>query len=114
MEQMEFITEHFGIKRYRSVAVVCAIYPDAHTVETHLYLKLASFCVHILIIVPFRVLILVKLTFRSSSYNLSKCLVRKIYHALAENMRNPASIQPRATIGLPVKRHSNGVSLAGR
>ena len=63
MEQMEFITEHFGIKRYRSVAAVCAIYPDAHTVETHLYLKLTSFCVHILIIVPFRVLILVKLTF---------------------------------------------------
>ena len=35
MEQMEFITEHFGIKRYRSVAAVCAIYPDAHTVETY-------------------------------------------------------------------------------
>ena len=63
MEQMEFITEHFGIKRYRSVAAVCAIYPDAHTVETYLYLKLTSFCVHILIIVLVRVLILVKLTF---------------------------------------------------
>ena len=60
MEQMEFITEHFGIKRYRSVAAVCAIYPDAHTVETHLYLKLTSFCVHILIIVLVRILILVK------------------------------------------------------
>ena len=63
MEQMESITEHFGIKRYRSVAAVCAIYPDAHTVETYLYLKLTSFCVHILIIVLVRVLILVKLTF---------------------------------------------------
>ena len=63
MEQMEFITEHFGIKRYRSVAAVCAIYPDAHTVETYLYLKLTSFCVHILIIVLVRALILVKLTF---------------------------------------------------
>ena len=63
MEQMEFITEHFGIKRYRSVAAVCAIYPDAHTVETYLYLKLTSFCVHILIIVLVRVLILVKLIF---------------------------------------------------
>ena len=40
MEQMDSITEHFGIKRYRSVAAVCAIYPDAQTVETHLYLKL--------------------------------------------------------------------------
>ena len=27
-------------------------------------------------------------------------------------MRNPASIQSRATIGPPVKRHSNGVLLA--
>ena len=53
----------FGIKRYRSVAAVCAIYPDAHTVETYLYLKLTSFCVHILIIVLVRVLVLVKLTF---------------------------------------------------
>ena len=39
MEQMDSITEYFGIKRYRSVAAVCAIYPDAQTVETHLYLK---------------------------------------------------------------------------
>ena len=54
MEQMEFITEHFGIKRCRLVAAVCAIYPDApHTVETYLYLKLTSFCVHILIISNF-------------------------------------------------------------
>ena len=54
MEQMNSITEHVGIKRYRSVAAVCAIYPDAQTVETHLYLKLTSFCVNILIIVLFR------------------------------------------------------------
>ena len=60
MEQMDSINKHFGIKRYRSVTAVCAIYPDAQTVETHLYLKLTSFCVNILIIVLFRVLILVK------------------------------------------------------
>ena len=35
MKQMDSITEHFGIKRYRSVAAVCAIYPDAQTAETH-------------------------------------------------------------------------------
>ena len=40
MEQMDSITEHFGIKCYRSVAAVCAIYPDAQTAETHLYLKM--------------------------------------------------------------------------
>ena len=96
MELIDSITELFEIKRYRSVAAVCAIYPDAQTVETHLYLKLTSFSVNILIIVLFRVLILVKkhfgLHFRSSSYNLNKCLVRKIYNALAENTRNqPAS-----------------------
>ena len=56
MEQTDSITEHSGIKRYRSVAAVCAIYPDA---QTHLYLKLTSFCVNILIVL-FRVLILVK------------------------------------------------------
>ena len=100
MELIDSITELFEIKRNRSVAAVCAIYPDAQTVETHLYLKLTSFCVNILIIVLFRVLILVLilvkkhfgLHFRSSSYNLNKCLVRKIYNALAENTRNqPAS-----------------------
>ena len=57
MEQMDSITEHFGIKPYISVAAVCAIYPDAQTVETHLYLKLTSFYVNTLIIVLFRVLI---------------------------------------------------------
>ena len=57
---MDSSTEHLGIKRYRSVAAVCAIYPDAQTVETHLYLKLTSVCVNILIKVLFRVLILVK------------------------------------------------------
>ena len=46
---MDSITEHFGIKRYRSVAAVCAIYPDEQTVETHLYLKLTSVCVNTLI-----------------------------------------------------------------
>ena len=93
------------------------IYPDAQTVETHLYLKLTSFCVNILIIVLFRVLIgeinIADFNFHSS-YNFKKCLVRKIYHALAENIRNHASIQSCATIDQPVKRHSNGVSLAGR
>ena len=64
MGQMDSITKHFGIKRYRSVAAVCAIYPNAQTVETHLYLKLTSFCVNNLIIVLFRVLILTKLTFQ--------------------------------------------------
>ena len=39
MEQMDSITKHFGIKRYRSVAAVCAIYLDAQNVETHLYSK---------------------------------------------------------------------------
>ena len=33
---MDAITEHFGIKR----SAVCAIYPGAQKVETHLYLKL--------------------------------------------------------------------------
>ena len=47
---MDSIAEHFGIKRYRSVAAVCAIYPDAQTVETNLYLKLAPLCVNILIV----------------------------------------------------------------
>ena len=46
MEQMDSITKHFGIKRYRSVAAVCAIYLDAQNVETHLYSKLTSFCVN--------------------------------------------------------------------
>ena len=55
MEKMDSIAEHFGIKRYRSVAAVCAIYPDAQTAETHLYLKLTSFCVNILIVL-FRIL----------------------------------------------------------
>ena len=99
MELIDSINELFEIKRDRSVAAVCAIYPDAQTVETHLYLKLTSFCVNILIIVLFRVLILVLifkkhlgLHFCSSSYNLNKCLVRKIYNALAENTRDqPAS-----------------------
>ena len=50
MKQMDSIAEHFGIKRYRSVAAVCAIYPDAQTAETHLYLKLTPFCVNILIV----------------------------------------------------------------
>ena len=45
---MDSITEHFGIKRYRSVAAVCAIYPAAQTVESHLYLTLTSVCVNIL------------------------------------------------------------------
>ena len=40
MEQMDSITEHFGIKRYRSVAAVCGIYPDAQKVETHSYMYL--------------------------------------------------------------------------
>ena len=53
---------------YRPVAAVCAIYPAAQTVETHLYLKLTSFCVNILIIVLFRVLILVKSTFRTAIF----------------------------------------------
>ena len=53
------IAEHFGIKRYRSVTAVRAIYPDAQTAETHLYLKLTSFCVNILIVL-FRILILVQ------------------------------------------------------
>ena len=54
---MDSITEHFGIKRYRSVAAVCAVYPDGQTVETHLYLKLTLVCVNILIKILFRVLI---------------------------------------------------------
>ena len=58
MEQMDSLIEHFGLD-----AAVFAIYPDAgpdaQTVETHLYLKLTSFCVNILIIVLFRVLFLV-------------------------------------------------------
>ena len=66
MEQMDSITEHSSWdKTYRSVAAVCAIYLDAQTVETHL-LKLTSFCINIPIIVLFRVLILVKLTFRTA------------------------------------------------
>ena len=79
----------------------------------HLYLKLTSFCVNILIIVLFRVLIgeihISDFNFHSS-YNLEKCLVRKIYHALAENIRNHTSIQSCANIGPTVKLHSNGVS----
>ena len=120
MEQMDSITEHYWIKRYRSVAAVCALYPDAQTVETHLYLKLTSFYVNILIIhvVHFGSINISVCNFRSSSYNLNKCLVRKIYHALDENMRNPASNQSRATIGPPVnavlpigKRHGNTVTM---
>ena len=62
MEQMDSITKHFGIKRYRSVAAVCAIYLDAQNVETHLYLKLTSFCVNNLTHISLWVLILVKST----------------------------------------------------
>ena len=47
---MDSIAEHLGIKHYRSVATVCAIYPDAQTAETHLYLKLTPFCVNILLV----------------------------------------------------------------
>ena len=119
MEQIDSIPELFGIKRYRSVAAVCAIYPDAQIVETHLYLKLASFCVNILIIVLFRVVILVKKTisdcnFRSSSYNIKKVFGTENIPHIGRKHEEPASIQSRATIGPPVKRHSNGVSLAGR
>ena len=89
MEQMDSIAEHFGIKCYRSVAAVCAIYPDAQTSETHLYLKLTSFCVNILIVLLSSINIS-DCNFRSSSYNLNKCLV---------NMRKSASIQSRATVG---------------
>ena len=56
---MDSIAEHFGIKRYRSVAAVCAVYPDAQTAEPHLYLKLKSFRVNILIVL-FRILTLVQ------------------------------------------------------
>ena len=57
---MGSIAEHFGIKRYRSVAAICAIYLDAQTAETlNLYLKLTSFCVNILTVL-FRILILVQ------------------------------------------------------
>ena len=55
---MDSLIEHFGLN-----AAVFAIYPDAgpdaQTVETHLYLKLTSFCVNIIIIVLFRILFLV-------------------------------------------------------
>ena len=45
-----------------------------------------------------------------SSYNLEKCLVRKIYHALAENIRNHTSIHSCATIG----RRWNAIRMAFR
>ena len=116
MEQMDSITKHFGIERYRSVAAVCAIYLDAQNMETHLYSKLTSFCVNNLTHISlygcnFGLINSLDCNFRASSYNLNKCLVRIII--LAENIRNPASIQSHATIGPPVKHHSNGVSLAG-
>ena len=110
---MDSIAEHFGIKRYRSVAAVCAIYPDAQTAETHLYLKLTSFCVNILIVL-FRSINISDCNFRSSSYNLNKCLVRKIYQALAENMRNQASIQSRATVGPAFEWRFSGRPIVAR
>ena len=56
---MDSIAENFGVKRYRSVATVCAVYPDAQTAEPHLYLKLKSFRVNIRIVL-FRILTLVQ------------------------------------------------------
>ena len=37
MEQIDSIAEHFGIKRYRSIVAVCAIYPDAQTGDSFVF-----------------------------------------------------------------------------
>ena len=98
MEEMDSIAEHFGIKRNRSVAAVCAIYPDAQTAETRLHLKLTSFCVNILIVL-LRILILVQSTFRTAISTHQVIISIIVWYGKAENMRNPASIQSRATVG---------------
>ena len=95
---MDSIVEHFGIKRYRSVAAVCAIYPDAQTAETHKYLTLPSFCVNILIVL-FRILILVQKTFRTAISAHQVIISISVWYGKPENMRNPASIQSRVTVG---------------